>query len=55
MKSDTVATAADGKTPEVMASVEETPEETFILADVTRDDAYLTVPLESAATLEAWR
>jgi len=55
MEPDTVAKAEFEDTPTVMASVEEVPEETLIMADVTRDDAYVTIPLEAAATLPAWR
>ena len=40
---------------EVMASVEEGPTETFVIADISRDDAYLTTPLADAASLPAWR
>lgn len=47
-----VEAAAGG---EIMASVEEGPTETLIIADVSRDDAYLTVPLADAASLPAWR
>ena len=56
MESDTVAhatVAIEEQASEVMASIEE--DETFILADVTRDGAYLTMPLEGAASLPAWR
>ncbi|TQR22424.1 hypothetical protein C9J85_13700 [Haloferax sp. wsp5] len=47
-----VEMVADG---DIMASVEEGPTDQFILADVTRDDAYLTTPLADAASLPAWR
>jgi hypothetical protein len=40
---------------EVMASVEDGPTETLVVADVSRDDAYLTTPLADAASLPAWR
>jgi hypothetical protein len=53
MESDTVVqTAGD---PEVMAAVEDGPREEFILADINTDDAFVTVPLEEAASLPAWR
>ncbi|WP_199725381.1 hypothetical protein [Haloarcula sp. Atlit-7R] len=55
MESEPVAPvemAADG---DIMASVEEGPTDQFILADVTRDDAYLTTPLSDAFSLPAWR
>ncbi len=38
-----------------MASVEEGPTSRFIVADVSQDDAFLTLPLEDAASLPAWR
>jgi hypothetical protein len=55
MEPDSVATATIDTDQRVMASVERAPSETLVLADVTRDDAYLRVPLEAAATLPAWR
>jgi hypothetical protein len=56
MAQDTVAeaqVACDDEERTVMASVED--EKTLIIADVTQDDAYLTLPLEAAASLPAWR
>jgi histidinol dehydrogenase len=55
MEQNTVAKPAVATDAKVMASVEAGPEETFIIADVTTDDAYLTVPLDAAASLPAWR
>lgn len=55
MESDTVAPVAVATDAEVMASVEEGDTDEFIIADVTQDDAYLTVPLDAAASLPAWR
>jgi len=55
MATDMVAEAEVAANFEVMASVEDGPTETFIIADVSRDGAYLTVPLEEAASLPAWR
>ena len=55
MESDTVAKAELAADAEVMASVEAGREDTFIIADVTTDDAYLTLPLADAASLPAWR
>jgi len=55
MESDTVASVEVASDAEVMASVEEGDVDEFIIADVTQDDAYLTVPLDEAATLPAWR
>jgi hypothetical protein len=50
-----VAEAEVAAGAEVMASVEDGPSETFVIADISRDDAYLTTPLEDAASLPAWR
>jgi hypothetical protein len=47
------ALAADGRSDgEIMAAVEE---EALLIADVSRDDAYLSMPLSDAASLSAWR
>jgi hypothetical protein len=50
-----VAEAEMAAGAEVMASVEDGPSETFVIADISRDDANLTTPLEDAASLPAWR
>ena len=55
MEPDTIAPAAVETNSEVMASVEEGPVDTFILADITRDDAFITLQLDDAASLPAWR
>jgi hypothetical protein len=55
MAPDMVAEAGAATDAEVMASVEDGRTETFIIADVSRDGAYLTVPLAEAASLPAWR
>jgi len=55
MEPDTVAKAEVPADTEVMASVENGQEDTFIIADVSADDAYLTLPLADAASLPAWR
>jgi hypothetical protein len=55
MESDAVAgteVEADGR---VMAAIEDGPVAKFVLADVTRDGAYVTLPLSEAASLPAWR
>jgi len=44
--------AMDG---EVMAAVEGDEQAVFVIADVTRDDAYLSMPLADSASLSAWR
>ena len=55
MAPDTVAEAEIEANAEVMASVEEGSAETLVIADISRDDAYLTAPLADAATLPEWR
>jgi hypothetical protein len=55
MAPDMVAEAEVKANAEVMASVEDGPTETFIVADISRDDAYLTTPLADAAALPEWR
>lgn len=55
MKSDRVVPAEVAADTEVMAAVEDGPVEQFILADVSTDGAYLTLPLNEAACLQAWR
>ncbi|MFB6087071.1 MAG: hypothetical protein ABEJ85_01005 [Haloarculaceae archaeon] len=55
MAPDMVAEHAVEAGAEVMASVEDGPTETFIVADISCDDAYITLPLEDAASLPAWR
>jgi hypothetical protein len=55
MESDTIPEAELKRESEVMAAVEDGDVETFILADVSRDEAYLTVPLTEATSLSAWQ
>jgi hypothetical protein len=55
MESDSVVTADGVTDAEVMAAVDEGPVEEFVLADVSRDEAYVTVALADAASLPAWR
>jgi hypothetical protein len=55
MESDTVLPATMARDAEVMAAVEDGPVETFVLADISTDEAYVTVPLADAASLPAWR
>jgi len=55
MEPDTVVPAEMAADTEVMASVEEGPVDRFILADISQDDAFITVPLGEAASLPAWR
>jgi hypothetical protein len=53
-ETDAVATAVSDEA-EVMASVERGGRDTFIIADISRDDAFVTAPLEDAASLPEWR
>lgn len=55
MEPDTIVPAEVETSTEVMASVEEGPVDRFILADITQDDAFITLRLEDAASLPAWR
>jgi hypothetical protein len=55
MESDSVVASEVAPEAEVMAAVEDGPVDQYIIADVSRDDAYLTLPLAEAASLPAWR
>ncbi|WP_167880007.1 DUF7556 family protein [Halorhabdus rudnickae] len=56
MSQEPDALAADSRSDgEVMASIDEGEADVFVIADVTRDGAYLSTPLSEAATLSAWR
>jgi len=55
MESDSVVSTAVAPDADVMAAVEEGPVERFIIADVSVDEAYLSLPLGDAASLPAWR
>jgi len=55
MEPDTVAQTKVAADAEVMASVEEGPTDTFVIADVSKDGAYMTLPLVEAASLPEWR
>jgi hypothetical protein len=47
---------ADGSHAEIMASIESsTRQRTFIIADITRDDAWLSMGAAEAPTLDDWR
>lgn len=54
METDTVVHTGEADS-EVMAAVEDGPREEFILADINTDEAYVTMPLDDAASLPAWR
>jgi hypothetical protein len=53
METETVEQATRGNS--VMGAVESGRVERFVLADVTADGAYLTMPLSESASLPAWR
>ena len=55
MEPDGVVGAELDADAEVMGAVEGGQVERFVLADVTRDGAYLRLPLSDAASLPAWR
>ncbi len=55
MEPDTIPASLVGTDAEVMAAVEDGPVQTFVIADISQDDAYLTLPLSDAASLPAWR
>ena len=56
MSQEPNALAAEGRSDgEVMAAVDGDDEEVFVIADITRDEAYLSMPLREASTLSAWR
>jgi len=55
MAPDMVAEAEVAANAEVMASVEGGSTETLVIADISRDDAYLTLDLDDAASLPEWR
>lgn len=54
MQPDTVSKGEEAQT-EVMASVQEGRVDQFIIADISRDGAYITLDLDDAASLPAWR
>jgi hypothetical protein len=55
MQPDTVVKGDAEVDTDVMASVEEGRVDQFILADISQDEAYLTMPVEDAVSLSAWR
>ena len=49
-------TSVETSTGEVMASIDESAAgERFIIADISRDDAFLSVPLKDALAACEWR
>lgn len=55
MEPDSVVPTEVAAESEVMASVEEGNVDRFILADISQDDAYITIELDDAASLPGWR
>lgn len=56
MATDATSAANGGPAPEVMASVEEAGAETrVVIADITRDDAWVSAAEAATRGLEAWR
>lgn len=48
--------SSDGSNAEVMASVDSSPARpTFIIADVTRDEAWISMGVDDAPALDDWR
>lgn len=48
--------AAAESAPEVMAAVEEDDSQSrYVIADITRDEAWVTAPMAATRDLEAWR
>jgi hypothetical protein len=55
MESETAVDGVASTGGQVMAAVEHGSDEELVLADVTRDGAYLRLPLAEAVSLPAWR
>ena len=56
MVSNATSMAATESASEVMAAVEEDDSESrFVIADITRDEAWVTAPMDATRDLEAWR
>jgi hypothetical protein len=56
MTPDTAAVPAASTADDVMASVDDDGTvERFVIADISRDDAWVSLPLAEAATLADWR
>ena len=55
MEPDTVVPTEVAADAEVMAAIDDGPVEEFVIADISQDDAYVTLPLTDAASLPAWR
>lgn len=56
MATDATSAVDAGPTPEVMASVETADgEPRLVIADISRDDAWVSAPTAATHGLEAWR
>jgi hypothetical protein len=55
MESDAVDPTAVEADTEIMAAIEEGSIDRLVIADISTDDAYITAPLGTAASLPAWR
>ena len=55
METDAVTSTIGSPETEVMGAIEEGTVERFVLADISRDGAYITMPLAEAASLAEWR
>ncbi|WP_195156042.1 DUF7556 family protein [Halococcus agarilyticus] len=56
MMPDATAAAAPVAADDVMASVDDDGSvERFVIADISRDDAWISMALDGAASLPAWR
>ena len=56
MGSNTAATIPAVADDEVMASIDDDgTEKEFVIADISRDDSWITLPLKEAATLPNWQ
>ncbi|MDQ2056139.1 MULTISPECIES: hypothetical protein [Halobellus] len=55
MTPNATAAASDASRAEVMASVDSTPAQSeFIIADISRDDAWLSMRVSEAPSLDEW-
>ncbi len=56
MATDATSAANDAPSPEVMASVEEAGAQSrLVIADISRDDAWVSADTTATRGLEAWR
>ena len=55
MESDAVDPTAVEADTEIMAAIEQGSLDRLVIADISTDDAYITAPLGTAASLPAWR